>query len=76
MSIYTSSYKIMKTQPRLHISNKYNTCTVVASPVYIGSKVLLYQCGMNIGLCLYWNSIFTEIPDKTLNFCLELRQLH
>ena len=29
----------MKTQPRQHISNKYNTCTVVTSPVYIGSKV-------------------------------------
>ena len=28
----------MKTQPRQHISNKYNTCTVVTSPVYIGSK--------------------------------------
>ena len=26
----------MKTQPRQHISNKYNTCTVVTSPVYIG----------------------------------------
>ena len=24
----------MKTQPRQHISNKYNTCTVVASPGY------------------------------------------
>ena len=30
----------MKTQPRQHISNKYNTCTVVTSPVYIGSKEL------------------------------------
>ena len=30
----------MKTQPRQHISNKYNTCTVVTSPVYIGSKIL------------------------------------
>ena len=30
----------MKTQPRQHISNKYNTYTVVTSPVYIGSKVL------------------------------------
>ena len=39
MSILTSSYKIMKTQPRQHISNKYNTCTVVTSPVYTGSKV-------------------------------------
>ena len=29
----------MKTQPRQHISNKYNTCTVVTSPVYIGSKL-------------------------------------
>ena len=29
----------MKTQPRKHISNKYNTCTVVISPVYIGSKI-------------------------------------
>ena len=28
----------MKTQPWQHISNKYNTCTIVASPVYIGSK--------------------------------------
>ena len=28
----------MKTQPRQHISNKYNTCTIVTSPVYIGSK--------------------------------------
>ena len=28
----------MKTQPRQHIFNKYNTCTVVTSPVYIGSK--------------------------------------
>ena len=31
----------MKTQPRQHISNKYNTYTVVTSPVYIGSKVFL-----------------------------------
>ena len=31
----------MKTQPRQRISNKYNTCTVVTSPVYIGSKVLV-----------------------------------
>ena len=30
----------MKTQPRQHISNTYNTCTVVTSPVYIGSKFL------------------------------------
>ena len=29
----------MLTQPRQHISNKYNTCTIVTSPVYIGSKV-------------------------------------
>ena len=28
----------MKTQPRQHIPNKYNTCTVVTSPVYIGSN--------------------------------------
>ena len=28
----------METQPRQYISNKYNTCTVVTSPVYIGSK--------------------------------------
>ena len=39
MSIQNSSYKIMKTQPRQHISNKYNTYTIVTSPVYIGSKV-------------------------------------
>ena len=31
----------MKTQERQHISNKYNTCTVVTSPVYTGSKVTL-----------------------------------
>ena len=30
----------MKTQPRQHISNKYNTCTVVTSPVYIRSKII------------------------------------
>ena len=29
----------MKTQPRQHISNKYNTCSVVTSPVYTGSKL-------------------------------------
>ena len=29
----------MKTQPRQHISNKYNACTVVTSPVCIGSKI-------------------------------------
>ena len=28
----------MKNQPRQHISNKYNTCTLVTSPVYIESK--------------------------------------
>ena len=28
----------MKTQPRQHISSKYNTCTVVTSPVYIGEN--------------------------------------
>ena len=28
----------MKTQPRQHISNKYNTYAIVTSPVYIGSK--------------------------------------
>ena len=30
----------MKTQSRQHFSNKYKTCTVVTSPVFIGSKVL------------------------------------
>ena len=30
----------MKTHPRQHISDKYITCTVVTSPVYIGSKLL------------------------------------
>ena len=35
----------MKTQPRRHISNKYNTYTVVTSPVYIGSKFRLYKNG-------------------------------
>ena len=30
----------MKTQPRQRISNKYNTCTVVTSPVFIGSKAI------------------------------------
>ena len=30
----------MKIQPRQNISNKYNTCPVVTSPVYIGSKIL------------------------------------
>ena len=39
----------MKTKPRQHISNKYNTCTVVTSPVYIGSKVK-----MNIKYCLFY----------------------
>ena len=29
----------METQPRQHIFNKYNTCTIVTSPVYIGSKI-------------------------------------
>ena len=28
----------MKTQQRQHISNKHNACTIVTSPVYIGSK--------------------------------------
>ena len=31
----------MKTQPRQYNSNKYNTCTIVTSPVYIGSKVIV-----------------------------------
>ena len=30
----------MKTQPLQHISNKYNTCTIVTSPVYIGYKII------------------------------------
>ena len=28
-----------ETQARQYISNKYNTCTIVSSPVYIGSKI-------------------------------------
>ena len=28
----------MKTLPRQHISNKYNTCTTVTSPVYTRSQ--------------------------------------
>ena len=50
------TYKIMKTQPQ-HISNKYNTCTVVTSPVYIGSKgkhsltsVIVQKYNMNLGI--------------------------
>ena len=35
--------KIMKTQPRQYISNKYNTCSIVTSPVYIGSKIF-WRC--------------------------------
>ena len=31
----------MKTQPRQHIFNKYNTCTIATSPMYIGSKSYL-----------------------------------
>ena len=36
----------MKTQPRQHISNKYNTCTVVTSPVSISSKAVnqTFEC--------------------------------
>ena len=46
--------KIMKTQPRQHISNKYNTCTVVASPVYIGSKIVMSRWKMCRPRWLSW----------------------
>ena len=49
MRILTSSYKIMKAQPRRPISKKYNTCTIVTSPVYIGSKVAV-NCGFQFPL--------------------------
>ena len=44
----------MKTQPRQHISNKYNTCTVVTSPVYIGSKMSFNpdKCEVIRAVCL------------------------
>ena len=44
--------KIMKTQPRQHISNKYNTCTIVISPVYSGSKHV-YMYGKTVGYKVY-----------------------
>ena len=62
----------MKTQPRQHISNKYNTCTVVTSPVYIGSK--LYVNCLN-GLQLSGYSFFMSPPmaDGHIVFTLSAR---
>ena len=54
----------MKTQPRQHISNKYNTCAVVTSPVYIGSKVhdsywiLLFSMGEEDHLIAVIKNVF------------------
>ena len=52
----------MKTQPRQHISNKYNTCTVVTSPVYIGSKFSITIC---TGTIFLWQrgSVFYVLHD-------------
>ena len=57
----------MKTQPRLHICNKYNTCTVVTGPVYIGSKYKNYQYArdnMGIYLCIHPVHIGPDDPDQ------------
>ena len=51
----------MKTQPRQHtyISNKYNACTAVSSPVYIGSNVASSGTALLISLVRNFNkSIF------------------
>ena len=40
----------MKTQPRQH-SNKYNTCPVVTSPVYIGSKICTMPYSLGAYIC-------------------------
>ena len=55
----TSSYKIMKTQPRQHISNKYNTFTVVTSPVYIGSQTIWKE--LHLGLDCRYSHIYVYI---------------
>ena len=64
----TSSYKIMKTQPRQHISNKYNTYTVVISPVYTGSQTIWKE--LHSGLDCRYSHIYVYIV-----VCLYLRRL-
>ena len=67
----------MKTQPRQHISNKYNTCTKVTSPVYIGSKLLrnrinvvLFALCAKIGLC----SLIQNLFYKTLGAASKIKK--
>ena len=54
----------MKTQPRQHISNKYNICTVVTSPVYIGSKLRTCELSLKKGydfIADILTKVFSEI---------------
>ena len=49
----------MKTLPRLCISNTYNTCTIVTSPVYTGSKA---QVTISITGAEYDGSVTSLLP--------------
>ena len=53
----------MKTQPRQHISNEYNTCTIITSPVYIGSKIR--HCHKYDSTAFYQINI-----ECTANYCI------
>ena len=72
----------MKTQPRQHISsdlknyqftvldisNKYNTCTVVTSPVYIGSKLIHVTFSWaQVGRAAIFGRVF-GVPDREIFF--------
>ena len=53
----------MKTKPRQHISNKYNTCTIVTSPVYIGSKQKVRKKKKILILMKNNDCLFTNIQN-------------
>ena len=59
----------MKTQPRQHISNKYNTCAIVTSPVYNWSKLMFKK---NVLIFLKDNAAVLKVIYWTIAFLKQI----
>ena len=68
------NYENSATTTYFPINNKYNTCTLVTNPVYIGSKI---KCIIYIQVGYYSSGLFQVVycPSAVVGYCATLENM-